>query len=146
MTAVEVGDVLARVNAGLNSASFALLIAGYIQIKRKQRKAHETCMTLAFFTSAAFLVSYVTRYCLTGAHHLAASGWVKFGYFVLLISHMTLAVVTVPLVLRTLFLARKGRFVEHRKIARTTFPIWVYVSATGVLVYAILYHIVGTVD
>jgi putative membrane protein len=146
VTLAQIGDALALVNAGLNLASFGLVVAGYVQIKRKNRKAHETCMKAAFFTSATFLVSYLTRYALTGAHHLASSGWVKVGYLVLLFSHMTLAVLTVPLVLRSLFLARGARFVEHKRIAKVTFPIWVYVSATGVLVYAILYHIVGTVD
>ena len=146
MTAIEIGDVLARVNAGLNTSSFVLLVTGYVQIKNKRPRAHETCMKLAFLTSALFLVSYLTRYALTGAHHLAAGGWVKATYLTILFSHMTLAVATVPLVLRTLFLARRGRFAEHRRIARITFPIWVYVSLTGVVVYALLYHVVGTVD
>jgi putative membrane protein len=146
MSAVVIGDALARLNAGLNSASFLLLVGGLVQIKRRRRQAHEACMKLAFLTSALFLVSYLTRYALTGAHHLAAGGWVKAVYFTILFSHMALAVATVPLVLRTLFLARRGRFAEHRRIARITYPIWTYVSLTGVVVYALLYHVVGTVD
>ncbi len=146
MTAVEVGDVLARVNAGLNSASFVFLIAGYVQIKNKRPKVHETCMKLAFWASALFLASYLTRYALTGAHHINATGWVKWTYLGILFSHMALAAATVPLVFRTLYLARNKRFEEHRKIAKITFPIWAYVSITGVVVYALLYHVVGTVD
>jgi putative membrane protein len=130
----------------LNSASFLLLIAGYVQIKRKRRAAHEACMKAAFVTSATFLVSYLTRYALTGAHHLAASGWVKAVYYAILFSHMALAAATVPLVLRSLFLARGARFVEHRRIARVTFPIWAYVSITGVVVYVMLYLAIGTVE
>jgi putative membrane protein len=146
MTTGEIGDILAKLNAGLNMASFVLVLAGYVQIKRKRRASHETFMKLAFVTSATFLVSYLVRYGLTGSHHLAAGGWVKAGYLALLVSHMFLAAVTVPLVLRTLFLARGARFGEHRKIAKVTFPIWAYVSVTGVIVYAVLYHLVGTVE
>jgi uncharacterized membrane protein YozB (DUF420 family) len=146
MTAVEIADVLARLNAGLNTASFVLLVTGYVQIRKRRRAAHETCMKLAFLTSVLFLVSYLTRYALTGAHHLAAGGWIKAGYYTLLFSHMILAVATVPLALRTLYLARKGRFAEHRRIARITFPIWTYVSITGVIVYVMLYHAIGTVE
>lgn len=146
MTAVAIGDALARVNAVLNSASFVLLVVGFVQIKNRRPKAHEACMKLAFLTSALFLVSYLTRYALTGSHHIAATGWVKATYLAILFSHMILAVVTVPLVFRSLFLARKGRFPEHRRIAKITFPIWVYVSLTGVVVYALLYHVVGTID
>ena len=90
--------------------------------------------------------SYLTRYALTGTHHLAAGGWVKAAYLTLLFSHMILAAATVPLVLRSLFLAHKKRFAEHRKIVRWTFPIWLYVSITGVVVYVVLYHVVGTVE
>jgi uncharacterized membrane protein YozB (DUF420 family) len=146
MTAPEIADVLARLNAGLNTASFVLLVTGFVQIKKKRRAAHETCMKLAFLTSALFLVGYLTRYGLTGAHHLAAGGWVKAVYYTILFSHMILAAATVPLVLRTLYLARKGRFADHRRIARITFPIWTYVSITGVVVYVMLYHAVGTVE
>ncbi len=121
-------------------------MAGYVFIKKKRRAAHARCMKLAFLSSVAFLVSYLTRYALSGAHHIDAGGWVKTVYYVILFSHMALAAATVPLVLRTLYLARGERFVEHRRIARVTFPIWTYVSITGVIVYALLYHVVGTVE
>jgi uncharacterized membrane protein YozB (DUF420 family) len=146
MTVTDVGDALARLNAGLNMASFVLLTVGFVQIKRKRIEAHRTCMQLAFLTSTVFLASYLTRFALTGAHHLAAGGWVKVAYLVLLFGHMALAAATVPLALRTLYLGRKSRFVDHRKIARYTFPIWAIVSITGVIVYALLYHVIGTVE
>lgn len=146
MTPTALGDLLARLNALLNTSSFCLLLAGYVQIRRKRIPSHERCMKLAFVTSALFLISYLARYAITGAHHLAAGGWVKAAYLAMLMSHMVLATATVPLVLRTLFLARNERFVEHRRIARVTLPIWAYVSITGVTVYAVLYHVVGTVE
>ena len=146
MTVADVGDTLARLNACLNMLSFVLLTTGFVFIKKKRIPAHRTCMQLAFLTSTVFLVSYVTRFALTGAHHLAAGGWVKVAYLCLLFGHMALAVATVPLALRTLFLARKARFADHRRIARVTFPIWAIVSITGVIVYALLYHVSGTVE
>lgn len=144
MTAVQIGDALARVNAALNTASFVLLLVGFIHIKNKRPKQHETSMKLAFLASALFLAGYLTRFALTGAHHIAATGGVKIAYLSLLFSHMALAAVTVPLVFRTLYLARNKRFAEHRRIAKITFPIWLYVSFTGVVVYALLYHVIGT--
>jgi putative membrane protein len=146
MTANEVGDVLARLNAGLNTTSLLLLVAGFVLIKKKRVELHRKCMQLAFLTSAVFLVSYLTRYGLTGSHHLAAGGWVKGVYYAILFSHMILAAATVPLALRALYLGRQGRFADHRRIARVTFPIWAYVSITGVIVYVVLYHVVGTVE
>ncbi len=118
-------DVLPSVNATLNGTS----------------AVHRFAMQAAFVTSTIFLVSYLTRFYLTGAHHFPGGGWLKILYLVILFSHMALAVVTVPLVLRTLYLARASRFVEHRKIAKFTFPVWMYVSVTGVIVYVMLYHV-----
>ena len=146
MTALDIGDVLARLNAGLNSASFLLLVLGWLSIRQKRIERHRKLMLAAFITSGVFLMSYLARFALTGAHHIAATGWVKGTYLAILFSHMILAAATVPLVLRALFLALKGRYEEHRKIARITFPIWAYVSSTGVIVYALLYHVVGTVE
>jgi uncharacterized membrane protein YozB (DUF420 family) len=145
MTHAEIGEALARVNAGLNSASFLLLAFGFIQIKKKRVDLHRKAMKLAVTASVLFLVGYVTRASLTGTHQLAATGWVKAVYLAILFSHMILAAVNVPLVVRTFFLASRGRFTEHRRIARVTFPIWAYVSITGVIVYVMLYHAVGWV-
>jgi putative membrane protein len=116
------------------------LFIGYRAIKRRNIALHRQVMQGAFATSTIFLVCYLTRVVLTGTHRYPGSGFAKVLYFVVLGTHMVLAVATVPLVLRSLFLARGERFVEHRKIARFTFPIWMYVSVTGVLVYLMLYH------
>ena len=141
MTATDIGDLLAPVNAGLNTTSFLLLILGYVQIRRKNVDFHRKCMVGAFGTSVVFLISYLTRYALTGTHRFPIEGWLKTLYLSILFSHMVLAVVILPLVLRTLYLAFKGRFAEHRKLARVTYPMWVYVSFTGVLVYVLLYKV-----
>jgi uncharacterized membrane protein YozB (DUF420 family) len=134
-------DVLPSINATLNATSAVLLFVGWRAIKTKQVALHRFAMQGAFVTSTIFLVCYLTRFYLTGAHHFPGDGWLKVLYLSILFSHMVLAVATVPLVLRTLYLARASRFVEHRKIARFTFPVWMYVSVTGVVVYVMLYHV-----
>jgi putative membrane protein len=144
MTTIEFGEALAKVNAGLNSTSTLLLFAGYIFIKRRMITAHTYAMVGAFIASTVFLIGYLTRFYLTGTHRFPDVGVWRTIYLVILISHMILAVVTVPLVLRSLFLAYKKRYQEHRRIARWTFPIWMYVSVTGVVVYAMLYHLAPT--
>ncbi|HKQ68103.1 MAG TPA: DUF420 domain-containing protein [Polyangiaceae bacterium] len=137
MTIVE---ALPTINATLNGTSALLLFIGYRAIRAKRIDTHRRAMQAAFLTSTIFLVCYLTRFYLTGAHHYPGGGLAKTLYLVILFSHMVLAVATVPLVLRTLFLARAKRFAEHRKIARATFPVWMYVSITGVVVYWMLYH------
>jgi putative membrane protein len=144
MTSIEFGEALAKVNAGLNSTSTLLLFAGYIFIKRRMITAHTYAMVGAFLASTVFLIGYLTRFYLTGTHRFPDVGVWRTIYLVILISHMILAVVTVPLVLRSLFLAYKKRYQEHRRIAKWTFPIWMYVSVTGVVVYAMLYHLAPT--
>ena len=138
---MSLADVLPSVNATLNASSAVLLFAGYRAVRTKRIALHRFAMQGAFVTSTIFLVCYLTRFYLTGAHHFPGTGWLKTLYLTILFSHMVLAVATVPLVLRTLFLARAARFVEHRKIARITFPVWMYVSVTGVVVYVMLYHL-----
>lgn len=134
-------DVLPAINATLNGTSAALLFVGWRAIKTKKIALHRFAMQSAFVTSTVFLICYLTRFYLTGTHRFPGSGWLKTVYLLILFSHMVLAVVTVPLVLRTLFLARASRFVEHRRIAAITFPVWMYVSVTGVIVYVMLYHV-----
>jgi len=134
-------DALPTINATLNGTSAVLLFVGYRAIKRRQIAVHRFAMQAAFVTSTIFLICYLTRFYLTGAHRFPGGGWLKFIYLAILFTHMILAVATVPLVLRTLFLARAARFIEHRKIARITFPVWMYVSVTGVVVYMMLYHL-----
>jgi uncharacterized membrane protein YozB (DUF420 family) len=141
MTPEQVGNALAPVNALLNTTATVLLIAGYVAIRKRKIPAHRASMIGAFTASCVFLVGYLTRFALTGSHTFPALGWLRALYLVILFSHMILAVVTVPLVLRTLFLAYKKRFEAHRKIARWTYPIWLYVSFTGVLVYLMLYQL-----
>lgn len=141
MTSEQIGNALAPINALLNSTSTLLLLAGYVAVRRKKIPAHRASMVGAFVASCVFLVGYLTRFALTGSHRFPDLGWVRVAYLAILISHMILALVTVPLVLRTLFLAWRRRFDEHRKIARFTYPIWLYVSFTGVVVYVMLYHL-----
>ena len=141
MTRADLGDTLALVNALLNAASAVLLASGRLAIARGTRKLHRALMITAFLTSCTFLASYLTRMALTGAHRDPHTGMVHVAYIALLGSHMLLAIAVVPLVLRTLWLAYKDRFAEHRKLAAVTFPIWLYVSVTGVLVYLMLYRL-----
>ena len=141
MTTEQIGNALAPINAFLNSTSTVLLLIGYIAVRKKKIPVHRACMFGAFIASTIFLIGYLTRFALTGAHAFPQLGWVRILYLVILFSHMALAVATVPLVLRTLFLAYKKRFEAHRKIAKITFPIWLYVSFTGVVVYVMLYQI-----
>lgn len=141
MTREQIGDTLALVNAILNASSAVLIVMGRIAIAKKVVKVHRAAMIGAFLTSALFLCSYLTRVAMTGTHADPHSGPLHVFYIGMLISHMILAVAVVPLVLRTLWLARGRRFPEHRAIARITFPIWLYVSVTGVLVYVILYRV-----
>ena len=143
MTAAELGDLLARVNAGLNGTSFVLLLVGFALVRSGRLDAHRRAMKGAFATSVVFLLSYATRFALTGSHRFAGTGALKVVYLAVLFSHMILAAATVPLVLRTLWLAAKDRQAEHRRLARVTFPIWSYVSLTGVVVYVLLYHVGG---
>jgi putative membrane protein len=135
-----IGEHLALVNACLNGAAAICLFAGWRAIKSGNRRLHGTLMASAFVISALFLVSYLTRVALTGTHRYPGSGMWKTIYLCVLISHMILAVATPPLAIRTLWLAVKKRFAEHRRIVRWTLPIWMYVSVTGVLVYLLLYH------
>lgn len=141
MTAEQIGNALAPVNALLNSTATVLLLVGYVAVRQKKVEIHRKSMFGAFVASCVFLVFYLARFALTGSHRFPDLGWIRTLYLTILISHMLLAIVTVPLVLRTLFLAYKKRFDEHRKIARFTYPVWLYVSFTGVIVYAMLYHL-----
>jgi putative membrane protein len=129
------------INACLNATSAILLIAGFVTIKRGDRAAHQKMMVGAFGTSTVFLISYLLRFALTGTHKYPGTGWDKTLYLFILFSHMVLAVVVVPLILRSLWLASKARIAEHKKLVKLTWPIWMYVSVTGVVVYVMLYHI-----
>ena len=134
------GPTLAALNACLNGLSALFLTAGFIAIRNRKVEFHRACMVTAFFLSILFLVSYLTRFYLTGVHRFPGEGGLKTFYLILLGSHTTLAAVTPFLAIRTLYLAVKKRFDSHRRIARITWPIWMYVSVTGVIVYFMLYH------
>jgi putative membrane protein len=136
-----IGDLLALVNATLNGTAAVLLLAGRVAIGRRRTGMHRVLMVSAFAVSAVFLVSYLTRVALTGTHVDPHRGWVHWTYLAILGTHMTLAMAVVPLVLLALYQAYRKRFAKHRRIARWTFPIWLYVSVTGVVVYAMLYHL-----
>ncbi len=138
---MALGDVLPTVNASLNASSAVLLFTGWRAIKARKIALHRRCMTWALIASALFLVCYGIRVGLTGTHHYPHGGWLKATYLSILFSHMALAMAVVPLALRTYYLARKERFDEHPRIARWTFPIWLYVSITGVVVYVMLYRL-----
>lgn len=134
-------EIHPALNAMLNGTSAVFLVAGFAAIRRRRIQLHRTCMVAAVITSSVFLASYLVRFATTGAHRYAGTGWDKGLYLVILFSHMVLAVVAVPLVLRALFLARRERFADHRRVARWLWPIWIYVSVTGVVVYLMLYHV-----
>lgn len=135
---------LPHLNALLNTTSAILLIIGYRFIRKGQIIAHRNCQVSAVITSTLFLISYVTYHYYHGDTRFLGQGIVRPIYFAILISHVCLAIVIVPLVLITLLRALRGDFLRHRRIARWTLPIWLYVSATGVIVYLMLYHIYPT--
>jgi putative membrane protein len=132
-------SALPALNALLNGASAILLTAGWRFIRRRRIAAHRACMLGAFCVSVLFLVSYVTYHAMAGSRPFAGQGWVRAVYFPLLVSHVVLAAAMVPFVLTTLHRALGGEFVRHARLARLTLPVWVYVSVTGVVVYAMLY-------
>lgn len=136
----KLGATLAALNATLNGTAAVLLFGGWVAIKRGQRQLHGWLMGSAFVVSAIFLVSYLTRVYISGTHRYPGSGAWRTIYLVILISHMIMAVITPPLAIRTIFLAYRRRFPEHKRLVRWTFPIWMYVSITGVIVYLLLYH------
>jgi len=136
---MTLGEILPPVNAALNATSAVLLSLGWLAIRAGRRERHRALMLAALATSALFLASYLTRVALTGTHRFPGTGLLRTAYVAVLGSHTVLAAVALPLVLRTLWLALRGRFDAHRRIARWTLPVWLYVSATGVVVYVMLY-------
>lgn len=129
---------LPGLNALLNSLSAVALVTGFVFIRAKNVAPHRASMFTAFVFSSAFLAAYITNYALHGEMHFHGEGAIRWIYFPLLISHILLAAVVLPLILITFFLSLSGRFPAHRRLARWTFPIWLYVSVTGVIVYLML--------
>ncbi len=134
-------SALPAVNAFLNATSAVLLATGFTFIRRKNIAAHRACMLAAFGASTLFLISYLVYHAQAGSVPFQGRGWIRPVYFALLLSHVVLAAAIVPLALTTLDQAWSARFDRHRRIARWTLPIWLYVSISGVLVYLLLYHL-----
>ncbi len=132
---------LPALNATLNAIAATLLVTGYALIRRGRVRQHRAAMIAAFVTSTLFLVSYLTYHAHAGSTPYPGRGPVRAVYFTILISHIVLAAVVPPLALITLTLGLGRRFDRHRRIARWTLPIWLYVSVTGVLVYLMLYRL-----
>lgn len=138
---MTLGELLPPVNAAMNAASGALLLLGWRAIRAGRRERHRAFMLSALGTSTLFLAGYLTRVALTGTHRFPGTGALRAAYLALLGSHTLLAAATLPLVSRALWLVWKGRFEAHRRVARLTLPVWLYVSVTGVLVYFVLYRL-----
>jgi putative membrane protein len=132
---------LPHVNAILNSTSALLLLAGFRFIRQGRVQAHRNCQVAAVGTSSLFLISYLTYHYYHGSTRFTGQGLVRPFYFTILTTHTLLAIVIVPLILVTLYRAARGDFIRHRRIARWTLPLWLYVSVTGVMVYLMLYQI-----
>src|SRR5438046_2030146 len=131
---------LPRVNASLNALSTVFLTLGYIFIKQKKQNAHRNCMIAAFVTSTVFLACYLTyHFNVKAVTKFQGQGIVRPVYFFILITHVILAVVIVPLILMSLNRGLRQRWGAHKKISRWTWPLWIYVSVTGVIVYLMLY-------
>jgi uncharacterized membrane protein YozB (DUF420 family) len=132
---------LPTLNALLNATSALLLFAGWRFIRAGRRDAHRKTMTAAFACSVLFLVSYLAYHAQVGSVRFTATGAARTVYFAVLLTHTVLAAAVAPLAVTVFVLARKERFDRHRRLARWTFPIWLYVSVTGVVVYLMLYRI-----
>ena len=133
--------IFPAINATLNGTSAILLITGRTLIARSRVAAHRAVMITAFCTSSLFLISYLYYHAHVGSVHFRGIGWTRPLYFTILTSHTILAIVIVPLILITLNRGLKQRYPQHRRIARWTFPLWLYVSITGVVIYVMLYKL-----
>jgi uncharacterized membrane protein YozB (DUF420 family) len=131
---------LPAVNATLNALSGVLLLIAYALIRARRIEQHRKVMIAAFATSSLFLVCYLVYHAQVGSVRFMREGFVRPLYYTILITHVTLAATIVPLAIITLSRGLKARYPQHRRIARWTFPIWLYVSVTGVLVYVLLYQ------
>ena len=131
---------LPALNATLNAIATVLLTSGWILIKQKKRNAHRACMLSAFAVSSAFLTSYLIYHFNVGSVPFQKPGAIKVVYLTILFTHIVLAAAIVPMILLSLSRALRARYDKHRKIARWTMPLWLYVSVTGVVIYVLLYR------
>jgi len=132
---------LPALNATLNAISFVLLVTGYVFIRRKQWRKHRACMIAALIASGLFLTSYVIYHAQVGSVPFQKTGWIRTVYFAVLIPHVILAALMVPPVIVTVSRGLSAKYDKHRRIARLTLPVWLYVSITGVIVYWMLYRL-----
>ena len=137
---------LPAVNAALNALSAILLLTAHNRIKHGKREQHRTLMIAAYCTSIVFLISYLTYHFNAGVLHFSGQGWIRPAYFTLLTTHTILAAAVPVLATITLIRGLKNRVAKHRKLAKWTYPIWLYVSATGVVIYILLYQIYSPVS
>lgn len=135
--------ILPSINAIFNLLSLSFLLLGFLSIKKKQVKRHKIFMISAFVSSTLFLIGYLVYHYNAGVTRFQGQGVWRLIYFSVLSSHTFLAVLALPMAVITLMLAVLGKFDKHPKVARLTLPVWMYVSATGVLIYLMLYHFFG---
>ncbi len=144
---MEYLGIFPHINAALNALSGCFIVAGFLFIRRKEIAKHRFCMLSASIVSALFLVSYLSHHALRtyffglGPTRFTGEGLARPIYFTILTSHTILAAIVAPFVLRTLYLGLKGVYDRHKRLARLVFPVWLYVSITGVIVYLMLYQI-----
>jgi putative membrane protein len=134
-------SILPAVNAVLNGTAALLLVAGWWNIRRGRIDVHRRLMLGAFTTSVLFLVSYVTYHAQAGSSPFGGSGWIRVVYFTILLTHIVLAAANLPMAIVTLARGLRRDDERHRRLARWTFPVWVYVSVTGVVIYLMLYRL-----
>jgi putative membrane protein len=132
---------LSHVNASLNFVSAVLLMLGYLAIKRGNQERHRAIMISALISSALFLVSYLVYHANVGSVPYLRHDWTRPLYFIILIPHVALAGIMVPFILAAVYYALKGRFDRHTRITRWLWPVWMFVSVSGVVVYLMLYHL-----
>jgi uncharacterized membrane protein YozB (DUF420 family) len=148
LSLMAAAHILVRINAGLNALATVLLVAGYVLIKQKRERAHRNVMLSAFAVSAAFLACYLTYHVgvMQGkSTPFTGTGIVRPAYFAMLVSHIILAAAVPFLAAANIYLGLADKRRAHRRLARWTFPIWLYVSVTGVLIYWMLYHVYAPV-
>jgi len=130
--------IFARISAFINFAVSVLLIVGYVLVRNKKYEAHRTAMLASILLSVIFLVSYIAHHLLASETKFGGEGNIRYFYFFILITHIILAAIILPFILFTSYQSLSGDFAKHKKVARITFPIWLYVSVTGVLVYLMI--------
>lgn len=128
-------------NACLNSTSAVFLMLGFYFIKNKKINAHRACMLITALASTLFLICYLYYHYHHGSTKFQGQGWIRPVYFTILLTHTILAVVNLPMIIKTFWHALRGEFEKHKKIARITFSVWLYVSVTGVVIYLMLYRL-----